>query len=69
MPSLQAFPFLYLGTRISMSLRGEEPQAKNLNPGTFLVAQWLRHRTPNPEGPGSIPGPGTRSHMHAATKS
>ncbi|TEA39259.1 hypothetical protein DBR06_SOUSAS7610104, partial [Sousa chinensis] len=34
-----------------------------------LVAQWIRLRTPNAGGPGSIPGQGTRSHMHAATKS
>ncbi|TEA24223.1 hypothetical protein DBR06_SOUSAS17310030, partial [Sousa chinensis] len=34
-----------------------------------LVAQWLRFHVPNAEGPGSIPGQGTRSHMHAATKS
>ena len=35
---------------------------------TSLVAQWLRLRAPNAGGPGSIPGQGTRSHMHAATK-
>ena len=32
------------------------------------MAQWLRLRTPNTGGPGSIPGLGTRSHMHATTK-
>ena len=37
--------------------------------GTFLVVQWLRFRAPNAGGPGSIPGQGIRSHMHAATKS
>ena len=37
--------------------------------GTSLVAQWLRPCVPNAGGPGSIPGQGTRSHMHAATKS
>ena len=36
--------------------------------GTSLVVQWLRLHVPNAEGPGSIPGQGTRSHMHAATK-
>ena len=36
---------------------------------TSLVAQWLRLHAPNAKGPGSIAGPGTRSHMHAATKS
>ncbi|TEA42643.1 hypothetical protein DBR06_SOUSAS1610145, partial [Sousa chinensis] len=34
-----------------------------------LVVQWVRLRAPNAGGPGSIPGRGTRSHMHAATKS
>ena len=37
--------------------------------GTSLVAQWLRLCAPNAGGPGLIPGPGTRSHMLAATKS
>ena len=43
----------------------------NQNPvtGTSLVAQWLRLCAPNAGGPGSIPGQGTGSHMHAATKS
>ena len=36
--------------------------------GTSLVAQWLRPCAPNAGGQGSIPGQGTRSHMHAATK-
>ena len=35
---------------------------------TSLVTQWLRLRAPNAGGPGSIPGQGNRSHMHAATK-
>ncbi|TEA37248.1 hypothetical protein DBR06_SOUSAS10010025, partial [Sousa chinensis] len=34
-----------------------------------LVMQWLRLRTPSAGGPGSIAGQGTRSHMHATTKS
>ena len=29
----------------------------------FLLAQWLRLHPPNAEGPGLIPGGGTRSHM------
>ena len=33
------------------------------------MVQWVRLRFPNAGGPGSIPGQGTRSHMHAATKS
>ncbi|TEA35737.1 hypothetical protein DBR06_SOUSAS1110094, partial [Sousa chinensis] len=36
---------------------------------TSLVVQWVRLWAPNAGGPGSIPGWGTRSHMHAATKS
>ncbi|TEA32202.1 hypothetical protein DBR06_SOUSAS6610137, partial [Sousa chinensis] len=36
--------------------------------GTSLVAQWIRLRTPSAGGLGSIPGQGTRSHMHAKTK-
>ena len=38
-------------------------------PGTSLVVQWIRLHAPNAGGPGSIPGQGTRSHMHATTKS
>ena len=38
------------------------------NAGTSLVVQWVRLRAPNAGGPGSIPGWGTRCHMHAATK-
>ena len=37
--------------------------------GTTLVVQWVRLHAPNVGGPSSIPGRGTRSHMHAATKS
>ena len=37
--------------------------------GTSLVAHWLRLHAPNSAGPGLIPGQGTRSHMHATTKS
>ena len=32
-------------------------------PGPSLVVHWLRLRTPDAEGPGLIPGQGTRSHM------
>ena len=42
---------------------------KKVIKGTSLVVQWLRLRAPNAGGLGSIPGQGTRSHMHAATKS
>ena len=37
--------------------------------GTSLVAQWLRLHAANAGGPDSIPGQGTRSHMHSTTKS
>ena len=37
--------------------------------GTSLVAQWLRLHTPNAGDLGWIHGQGTRSHMHATTKS
>ena len=37
--------------------------------GTSLVVQWIRLRTPNAGHLGSIPGQGTGSPMHAATKS
>ena len=37
--------------------------------GTSLVVQWVRLHTPNAGGPALIPGWGTRSHMHATTKS
>ena len=32
------------------------------------MAQWIRLCAPNAGGLGSIPGQGTRSHMHAATE-
>ena len=37
--------------------------------GTSLVVQWVRLHASSAGGPGSISGRGTRSHMHAATKS
>ena len=36
--------------------------------GDFPVAQWLQLHAPSAGGLGSIPGQGTRSHVHAATK-
>ena len=36
---------------------------KTKDTGTSLVVQWLRLCTPRVEGPGSIPGQGTRSYM------
>ena len=42
---------------------------KKKEDGTSLVAQWLRLRAPNAGVLGLIPGWGTRSHAHAATKS
>ena len=40
-----------------------------MNSGTSLVVQWVRLCTPNVGSLGLIPGQGTRSHMHATTKS
>ena len=37
--------------------------------GTSLAGQWVRLRAPDAGGLGSIPGRGTRSRMHATTKS
>ncbi|TEA33625.1 hypothetical protein DBR06_SOUSAS3910197, partial [Sousa chinensis] len=34
-----------------------------------LVVQWVRLHAPNAGGPGSIPGQGTSSRVHATTKS
>ena len=42
---------------------------KNYKCGTSLVVQWVRLHAPNAGGLGLIPGRGTRSHMHATTKS
>ena len=42
---------------------------KNHRIGTSLVAQCMGLRAPNAGGLGLIPGQGTRSHMHATTKS
>ena len=49
--------------------KGENPGRKWTKEGTSLVVQWLRLCTPNAGGPGSIPGQGSRSPMHAAMKS
>ena len=38
-------------------------KVKNKGLGISLVVQGLRLHAPNPGGPGSIPGQGTRSHM------
>ena len=46
----------------------EECEVKIFRPGTSLVVQWVRLCAPNAGGLGSIPGLGTRSHMHATTK-
>ena len=46
---------------------GRPPNSKQQR-GTSPVIQWLSLRAPNAGGLGSIPGQGTRSHMHAATK-
>ena len=38
-------------------------------PGTSLVVEWVRLRAPNAGNGDSIPGQGTRLHMHATIKS
>ena len=43
--------------------------ARKQPPGTSLVVQWVRLHAPNAGGPGSIPGRGTRSRIHAASES
>ena len=50
---------LYIFTVLTVPLRG----INSPNEGLPRVAQWLRLRTPNAGGPGSIPDPGARSHM------
>ena len=35
---------------------------------TSLVVQWIRLHAPSAGGPAVIPGQGTESHMHTATK-
>ena len=41
---------------------------QNYYVGTSLVVQRVRLQAPNAGGPGSIPGRGTGSRMHATTK-
>ena len=57
-----------LTTRTSELISEFEGKLNYICLGTSPVAQWLRLCTPNAGGLGSIPGQGTRSHMHAATK-
>ena len=54
---------------IRVFLNSVEIIHKNTMGGTSLVVQWLRLHVPKAGGPGSIPGQGTRSYMHAATRS
>ena len=48
---------------------GEEDAIKDTKTGTSLVVHWVRLCAPNAGGLGSIPVWGTRSHLHAITKS
>ena len=62
---------LFLDNRIICAENSKETTEHLLEEnkwGTSLVVQWVRLHTPNAGGPGSIPGWGTRSHMHATTK-
>ena len=56
------------GDSIPLRTLGDSVGEASKFPGTSLVTQWLRLCIPNAGGPGSIPGQGTSSHMHAATK-
>ena len=59
-----------MNERVHKVLRGREKIfVNNSILGTSLVVQWVRLHAPNAGGPGSIPGWGARSHVHAATKS
>ena len=42
---------------------GKKVNSKKVCSGNSLVVQWLRLHTPSAEGPGSILGQGTKSHM------
>ena len=52
-----------------MKIKRQKNVKSRITTGTSLVVQWLRLHAPNAGGLDSIPGQGTRSHMHAATKS
>ena len=57
------FFFLELTWIMILRLNTYAEAEKQNNPtslGTFLVVQWLRLRAPNAEGPGLIPGQGTK---------
>ena len=45
-----------------------QKQQNYMKTGTSLVVHWVRLRARNAEGPGSIPGPGTRSLKRATTE-
>ena len=46
-----------------LDLGGSQIRLQTCLTGTFLVVQWLRLQAPSAEGPGSIPGQGTRSRV------
>ena len=51
-------------TRYRSMVKIENKRRRNeRNMGTSLMVQFLRLHTPKTEGPGLIPGQGTRSHM------
>ena len=65
-------PKKQVGCAVRMLARDGRPggyaSRKRAWQGTSLVAQWIGLRAPNAGGPGSIPGQGTRSHMHDKTE-
>ena len=65
--SLSLLRFSYI-PNISTQMPQRNLKLEMSHPGTSLVVQWVRLCVPNAGGPGSIPGQGTRSRMHAETK-
>ena len=70
-PGLEPVPPALAGRFSTTAPPGQPLQLpfKNTTSGTTLVVQWVRLHAPNAGDLGLIPGRGTRSHMHAASKS
>ena len=66
-PAIHEWSSLWQAAENGSNLSRREFIQKALG-GTSLVVQWLRLCSPNAGGLSSIPGWGTRSRMHAATK-
>ena len=59
---------LHQTDKLWMQRKNTWRKLKSATPRTSLVVQWIRLCTPKAGGPDSIPSQGTRSRMHAATK-